>query len=100
MEPGDGPDDPTDPTEDVDDDTEELVLVEEAVLGAVRIRKPTMDAAVLGAKRGVDYGVLGRRRRPGTGDSIAILLWIIALSISMGTAITAGLFLQKEKKKK
>ena len=59
-------------------------LGEAQVLGAVRVKE---NGVVLGARRGVDFAVLGKRRRPSTGDSSALLLWIILLG---GAAVTAG----------
>lgn len=44
------------------------------VLGARRVES---GGAVLGAKRGSEYAVLGKRRRPQTGDSIAFIIWVI-----------------------
>ena len=64
---------------------EELPVVGESqVLGAFRIKG---NGAVLGARRGLDYAVLGKRRRPSTGDSTALLFWLILLG---GATITAG----------
>ena len=60
------------------------VMGEMQVLGAIRVRE---NGAVLGARRGLDYAVLGKRRRPSTGDSTALLFWLILLG---GATITAG----------
>ncbi len=66
-----------------------------AVLGARR----TDDAAqaVLGARRGTEYAVLGKRRRPNTGDSVELILWYLALGMSMATAIAAATKVRKNK---
>ncbi|MBQ8878455.1 MAG: hypothetical protein IJ029_06975, partial [Lachnospiraceae bacterium] len=67
-----------------------------AVLGAVR----EADAAVLGATRATDYAVLGKRRRPETGDSMAIVLWAMSALGGAGTAGVSGVKLLKGRKKK
>jgi len=66
-----------------------------AVLGATR----EDDAAVLGATRGTDYAVLGKRRRPETGDSMAIVLWAMSALGGAGTAGVSGAKLLKGRKK-
>lgn len=68
---------------------------DQAVLGARRV--PNADQAVLGAKRGVDQAVLGKRRRPETGDSAAVILWMMALAVSAATAVVATMQLKKKK---
>lgn len=68
---------------------------DQAVLGARRV--PNADQAVLGAKRGVDQAVLGKRRRPETGDSAAVILWMMALAVSAATAVVATTQLKKKK---
>lgn len=68
------------------------------VLGARRVKASGLDAAVLGARRGRDYAVLGRRRRPSTGDSMAMLIWIIIFGAAAGGAIAAGIMLYTKKK--
>lgn len=72
--------------------------VEGQVLGASRVRASGLEAAVLGARRGTDFAVLGKRRRPSTGDSIEMIIWIIALGAAAGAAITAGTMLYVKKK--
>lgn len=67
------------------------------VLGASRVRE---GGAVLGARRGMDYAVLGKRRRPSTGDSMAMLLWMIALGGSAVIAGTSMVILRGTSKKK
>ena len=54
------------------------------VLGAKRVEE---GGAVLGARRGPQYAVLGKRRRPQTGDSMALILWAIALGVSATGAV-------------
>lgn len=44
------------------------------------------DNAVLGARRGSDLAVLGKRRRPQTGDDMSLILWLVALGASMSCA--------------
>ncbi len=66
-----------------------------AVLGARRTNDP--GAAVLGARRGTEFAVLGKRRRPETGDSAALIFWYIALGMSVATAITATAKVRKKK---
>ena len=69
---------------------------ETEVLGATRVE----DGTVLGARRGTDYAVLGKRRRPATGDSIELLVWLMALSASIGSAVTSVIMLGNNKKKR
>ncbi|MGN0380368.1 MAG: hypothetical protein ACI4EP_00650, partial [Suilimivivens sp.] len=69
------------------------------VRGARRIEQGGTDAAVLGARRGSDFAVLGKRRRPATGDSVAMLVWIMALAAAIGGAITSTIALRHNKKK-
>ena len=65
------------------------------VLGAKR----TSDGEVLGARRGSDYAVLGKRRRPATGDSLELLLWIMALATAFGGAVSSTVMLHQNKKR-
>jgi hypothetical protein len=62
-------------------------IEESGVLGAVR-----------GSRRGLDLAVLGRRRRPVTGDSMALLLWIMVLALAFGGNITSSIMLFFSKK--
>ena len=64
------------------------------VLGARR------GGAVLGARRGLDQAVLGKRRRPSTGDSAAMIIWVIALFGAMGGAAASIVGLKKKDDKK
>ena len=57
------------------------------------------EGQVLGARRGTDRAVLGKRRRPATGDSMALILWVIALAASVGTALTSVFMLGHDKKR-
>ena len=70
------------------------------VLGARKVRMGGTQAAVLGARRGADFAVLGKRRRPSTGDSMALLIWIITMSVAMGGAITSSTLLSLENGRK
>lgn len=70
------------------------------VLGARRVQMNARDAAVLGVRRGVESAVLGKRRRPSTGDSTAMFVWIIVLSIAIGGALSSGVFLVAGRNKK
>ena len=67
------------------------------VLGAYRIRG---GGAVLGARRGMDYAVLGKRRRPSTGDSAAMVVWMLTFGGALGGACVATLKLRKGARKK
>ena len=70
---------------------------DEQVLGARRVQ----DNAVLGARRGSDFAVLGKRRRPQTGDSMAMILWLIALGAAAGgTAVSVVKLNQTKKRRK
>lgn len=71
-----------------------------SVLGARKVRVGGTKAAVLGARRGADFAVLGKRRRPATGDSIALLIWIITMSVAMGGAVTSSVLLSLENGRK
>ena len=62
------------------------------VLGAAR------GSSVLGARRSMAPAVLGKRRRPTTGDSMAMVEWALALSASVGGAAAATAGLKKSKK--
>ena len=64
------------------------------VLGASRTRE---GGAVLGARRGSDFAVLGRRRRPSTGDSMALMIWIILLAAAAGGVVTSVTMLYRNK---
>ena len=64
------------------------------VLGA---RRTPGNGSVLGARRGVDKAVLGKRRAPSTGDSLAIFAWIAALAASLGGAVACAVALKKTK---
>lgn len=64
------------------------------VLGA---RRTQGNGSVLGARRGVDKAVLGKRRAPSTGDSLAIFAWIAALAASLGGATACAVALKKTK---
>ncbi len=66
------------------------------VLGAFRVRDKNV--AVLGARRGLDYAVLGKRRRPSTGDSAEMLWWVLALGMAAGSALSSGILLHLKKK--
>ena len=70
------------------------------VLGARKVRMGGKQAAVLGARRGADFAVLGKRRRPSTGDSMSLLIWIITMSVAMGGAITSSTLLSLENGRK
>ena len=67
------------------------------VLGAYRIQN---GGAVLGARRGMDYAVLGKRRRPSTGDNAAMLVWMLILAGAFGGATVATLKLRKNAREK
>lgn len=71
-------------------------VADQAVLGARRAAADE-DAAVLGAKRGVDQAVLGKRRSPGTGDSAAQMIWMMLLGVSAVVSVTAAVQLKKKK---
>ncbi len=64
------------------------------VLGAKR------GGAVLGARRGLDQAVLGKRRRPSTGDSAAMIIWVLTLFGAMGGAAVSIVGLKKKHDKK
>lgn len=70
-----------------------------AVLGARRTDGDAMQAAVLGARRGTEQAVLGKRRRPETGDSIALNVWMAVMTVATGAAGISGTKLAKGKKK-
>ncbi|MFR0800882.1 MAG: hypothetical protein ACLSHX_07680 [Suilimivivens sp.] len=56
---------------------------------------------MLGARRGSDFAVLGKRRRPQTGDSMAMILWLIALGAAAGgTAVSVVKLNQVKKRRK
>ena len=76
----------TTPTPDEDDRPSE-------VLGASRVKMTASESFVLGARRGIDCAVLGKRRRPGTGDDFDLLLWILAMSLAAGSMITSSIML-------
>ena len=64
------------------------------VLGAKRCE------GVLGARRGLDQAVLGKRRRPSTGDSAAMIIWVITLFGAMGGVVASIAGLKKKGDKK
>ena len=66
---------------------------DEEVLGARRGR-----GAVLGARRAPRTAVLGKRRRPATGDTLALFIWIMVLSLSAGGAVVSSTMLKYKKK--
>ena len=53
----------------------------------------------LGARRGVEKAVLGKRRRPETGDGMALAGWLFGLVSSLGAAGASGKALKKSRKK-
>ena len=71
----------------------ELLEDEPTVLKSVRVEEKGVKGAVRGARRGLEYAVLGRRRRPSTGDSTALLLWMMTLAVAVGGNLTAGIML-------
>ena len=71
----------------------ELLEDEPTVLKSVRVEEKGVKGAVRGARRGLEYAVLGRRRRPSTGDSPALLLWMMTLAVAVGGNLTAGIML-------
>ena len=71
-----------------------------AVLGARRVDANTTDAAVLGAKRGTEFAVLGKRRRPQTGDNAAIWVWASMITLAVCGAGVSVTGLTKNKRKK
>ncbi len=79
----------TTPTPDGDDRPGE-------VLGASRVKMTASESFVLGARRGIDCAVLGKRRRPGTGDDFDLLIWILAMSLAAGSMITSSIMLTSE----
>lgn len=68
-----------------------------AVLGARRENEA--GGEVLGAKRAMNQAVLGKRRSPETGDSMAIFGWLASLTASLSGAGVAAGSLKKNKKK-
>ncbi|MBO5112269.1 MAG: hypothetical protein J6C12_02860 [Lachnospiraceae bacterium] len=70
-----------------------------AVLGARRTDGDAAEAAVLGARRGTEQAVLGKRRKPQTGDSAALNAWMAAMTMAAGAAGISGTKLAKGKKK-
>lgn len=73
--------------------TPELLEDEPTVLTSVRVEEKGVKGAVRGARRGLEYAVLGRRRRPSTGDDPALLLWMLALAVAVGGSLTASIML-------
>ena len=63
------------------------------VLGAKRENVSASEGAVLGARRGFECAVLGRRRRPSTGDSLAMIIWIIVNAGALGGIFTSSIML-------
>lgn len=70
-----------------------------AVLGARRTDGDAAEAAVLGARRGTEQAVLGKRRKPQTGDTAALNAWMAAMTMAAGAAGISGTKLAKGKKK-
>ena len=70
------------------------------VLGANRVRIRASEGAVLGARRGLDCAVLGKRRRPGTGDSASIIMWVLMMSAAVGGVLTSIIMLITGRKRK
>lgn len=70
-----------------------------AVLGARRTDGDAAEAAVLGARRGTEQAVLGKRRKPQTGDNAALNAWMAAMTMAAGAAGISGTKLAKGKKK-
>ena len=70
-----------------------------AVLGARRTDGDATEAAVLGARRGTEQAVLGKRRKPQTGDNAALNAWMAAMTMAVGAAGNAGTKLAKGKNK-
>jgi hypothetical protein len=68
------------------------------VLGASRAKISASQGAVLGARRGLDCAVLGKRRRPTTGDSPAMLAWIVVMAMAFGNMITSTVMLMSSRK--
>lgn len=62
-------------------------------------RRTPESGTVLGARRGMDQAVLGKRRRPQTGDSLALYIWIASLISSLlgAGACTTGLIRTRKK---
>lgn len=69
-------------------------------VNGARIEASGTQAAVLGVRRTTDCAVLGKRRRPGTGDSPEMMIWLFMMLVSVGAAATAGTALYKQKKKR
>lgn len=69
-------------------------------VNGARIEASGTQAAVLGVRRTTDCAVLGKRRRPGTGDSPEMMIWLFMMLVSVGAAATAGIALYKQKKKR
>lgn len=69
------------------------------VLGARRTDGDAAEAAVLGARRGTEQAVLGKRRKPKTGDTAALNAWMAAMTMAAGAAGISGTKLAKGKKK-
>ncbi|MBO5390084.1 MAG: Cna B-type domain-containing protein, partial [Lachnospiraceae bacterium] len=65
---------------------------------ALVIQGSVEDAAVLSARRGLDFAILGIRRRPGTGDN-AMVDWVILLLISVIIASISGYKIKRNRKK-
>ena len=42
--------------------------------------------------------VLGKRRRPSTGDSLALLIWIMIMSLGIGGTVISSAMLRYQKK--
>lgn len=72
---------------------------EAAVLGARRTDGAATEAAVLGARRGTEQAVLGKRRKPQTGDSAVIGLWASLMGLAAGGVGISGRKIYKNKRK-
>ena len=95
--PGDNPPPPENPPENPPQDNppqDNPPAPAPQVLGARRVAG---GGDVLGARRGLDQAVLGKRRAPKTGDSLAIFVWIAALIATLGGSIACVIGLKKTK---
>ncbi|MBR5800681.1 MAG: Cna B-type domain-containing protein [Lachnospiraceae bacterium] len=64
-----------------------------------RVEEVGIEAAVLGARRATDCAVLGKRRRPATGDDMQIFLWIGMLLMAGISATFAATQIYKGKRR-
>ena len=76
-----------------EENTPEEEESEPTVMKPARIQEKGVKGAVRGARRGLEYAVLGRRRRPSTGDSLVLLLWTLVLAVAVGGSMTSGIML-------